>query len=142
MHSLEKITKLIKELKGFTLVESMITSAIVATVVVGYLGTTIVMQQTTQGIYEETIALQDANRVIEQMRNSAATGTFPSNVTGSFNGSVTGYSSLPSGNTETVTVAYVSASANPLDATVTVSYLANAKRSTSLSMRTYITQRT
>lgn len=116
----------------------MITMVVVAVVVLGFMSSATGVQHQGQAAYQRAIALQDANQVIEQMRNAAASGTFPANVTGSFNGTVSGYSSLPS---EAVSVAYVSATANPLDTTVTVSYLENGRRTTSASIRTYITQR-
>lgn len=123
---------------GFTLIEMMITAIVVATVVLGFMGAATGIQMQGEAAHQRSIALQDANRVIEQMRNAAATGTFPANVTTAYSGSVSGYTSLPS---ETVSVSYVSSTANPLDATVTVSYLENSRRSTSAALRTYITQR-
>lgn len=127
-----------KKEKGFTLIEVMITAVVVAVVVLGFLGSATALQSANRAAFERTIALQDANQVIEAMRNTAATGTFPSNVTSVYSGTVSGYSNLPS---ESVSVSYASPTANPLDVTVTVSYNENSVRPTSASIRTYMTQR-
>lgn len=125
---------------GFTLVEIMITAVVVAVVVLGFLNSAMGVQTSSQAAYERSVAIQDAHQVIEAMRNLAASGTFPTNVTTTYSngGTVSGFTNLPS---ETITVAYASATANPLDATVTVSYLENSRRSVSAQVRTYITQR-
>lgn len=127
-----------KNEKGFTLIEIMITTIVVALVILGFVGATTSVQKVNQAAYERSVSFQDANRVVEQMRDAAASGTFPSNVTSSFSGAVSGFSSLTN---QTVTVSYADASADPLDATVTVSYLENGTRAVSNSIRTFITQR-
>ncbi len=126
--------------KGFTLVEVMITAFVVVTILVGFLGSATAIQSANQAAYERNIALQDANQVIEQLRNTAATGTFPSNVTTAYpnGGTVAGYTSLTN---EAVRVTYASTTANPLDVRVTVSYSENGNRTMSVSLRSYITQR-
>jgi prepilin-type N-terminal cleavage/methylation domain-containing protein len=130
-----------KNQKGFTLIEIMITMVVVVVVVLGFLTSSTAIQTQGRAAFERSMALQDANRVIEQMRNAAASGTFPGNVTGTFSGSVSGFGSLPTGSNETITVSYASATADPLDATITVSYLENGRRAQTASLRTYITQR-
>ena len=126
--------------EGFTLIELMITMVVVVLVIVGFMGANFAIQRSSEAAYSRTVALQDANRVIEAMRNLAASGTFPTNVTGTYSdgGTVSGFSNLTS---ETVTVSYANSSANPLDATVTVSWSENGVRTVSTSLRTYITQR-
>lgn len=126
--------------KGFTLIELMITVAVVVTIVVGFLGATTALQMANQAAYERSVALQDANQVIEQIRNTAGTGTFPANVTAVYanNAAVSGFTTLTN---EAVTVAYANAAADPLDVTVTVSYSENGRRTMSTKLRTYITQR-
>lgn len=124
--------------KGFTLIEIMIAAVVVAVVVLGFMGASTGIQMQGEAAHQRSIAIQDANRVIELMRDAAATGTFPANVTSAYSGTLSGYTSLPS---ESVSVAYASTSANPLDVTVTVSYLENSRRTTSAAVRSYITQR-
>ena len=126
--------------KGFTLVELMITTAVVVTIVVGFLGSTTALRLANEGAYERGIALQDANQVIEQIRTTAASGTFPANVTAVYaNGAAV--SGFPTLTTEAVTVSYASATADPLDVTVTVSYKENGTRTLTQTLRTYVTQR-
>jgi hypothetical protein len=74
------------------------------------------------------------------MRNTAATGVFPGNVTAVFpnGGIVNGFNTLTA---ETVTVTYANPASNPLDVTVTVSYWENGRRATNTALRTLITQR-
>ena len=128
--------------KGFTLVEIMITTVVVSIVLLGFVSSSSGIQRQGEAAYQRAMALQDANQVIEQMRNLAATGTFPANVTGTFNGAVAAsYAHMPSSSAETISVSYANASANPLDATVTVSYSENGTRATTAAIRTYITQR-
>src|SRR5262249_15806343 len=116
----------IKNEQGFTLIEIMIAASVVAIVVLGFLNSALGIQTSTQAAFERSTAVQDAHQVIEAMRNTAASGTFPSNVTTAYSngGTVSGFSNLTS---ESVTVSYADAAANPLDATVTVSYNENAR---------------
>lgn len=125
---------------GFTLIELMATISIVALALLAYVGGNVVIGQNVEVAYERSMAFQDAQRVIEQMRNLAATGTFPANVTSVYpnGGTVTGYSNIPS---EQVSVSYVDPAVNPLDATVTVTWMANGLRTSTASLRTLITQR-
>lgn len=129
------------EQSGFTLVELMITAAVVVIIVLGFLNSSTRMQSANQAAHERSVALQDANQVIELMRSAAATGTFPANVTGTYanGGTVAGFTTLTN---ETVTVTYANAAADPLDVTVTVAYRENGTRNVTATLRTYITQRT
>lgn len=130
-----------KSQQGFTFVELMITMVVVILLVTGFLGSTTALQAASTAAYERGVALQDANRVIETMRNTAASGTFPGNVTSVYSngGIVSGFNTLTN---EQVRVTYASATANPLDTTVTVTYNSNGTRASTVTLRTYITQRT
>jgi prepilin-type N-terminal cleavage/methylation domain len=130
----------LKSEKGFTLVEVMITMVVVLLLLVGFLGSATAIQAANLAAYERSIALQDANRVIETLRSAAAVGTFPENVTDLYadGGEVSGYEALTD---EVVTVDYADPEADPLDVTVTVSYSENGNRDMSVTLRTYITQR-
>lgn len=133
--------KLLKSQNGFTLIEVMITMVVMAAALLAILTANAMVSQTSEGAYQRLVAIQDANQVIERMRNTAATGTFPGNVTAVYpnGGTVAGFTSLTN---ETVTVAYASTVTNPLDVTVTVSYLENGRRAANTAMRSIITQRT
>ena len=124
--------------KGFTLIEVVITVAVVAFALVAYLGANYAIEKASESAYQKSVAIQDAQQTLERMRSTAATGTFPGNVTSAFSGSISGYSNLPS---ETVAVSYVDATANPLDTTVTVTYLQNGTRTVTNTIRTLISQR-
>lgn len=130
--------KLLNNEKGLTLVEIMISMVVVAVLLIGIMIGNTVIQQANEAAFERTRAIQDTNQVMELMRRTAASGNFPSNVTSVYNGTVSGYTSLPS---EAVTVSYVSATANPLDATVTVTWLENGRRAATSSLRALVTQR-
>ena len=105
-----------------------------------YIGGNVKIGQSTAAAYEQTVAYQDMNRVLEQMRDTAKTGTFPTNVTTIYpqNGTVSGFNNLTS---ESITVSYVSAIADPLDVTLSTSWNSNGVRIISKSLRTLITQR-
>jgi prepilin-type N-terminal cleavage/methylation domain-containing protein len=125
---------------GFTLVELMIALVVITLVIGGYVGANIAAQRNSEEMHERTIAIQDANRTIEQIRNVSRTGTFPSNVTTEFppNGAVAGFANLTN---EQVVVSYVNANGNPLLATVTVTWLSYPQRQNTERVQCYITQR-
>jgi len=125
---------------GFTLIELMIALFVIALVIAGYVGANIRIQRNTEEMHERTLAIQDANRGIEQMRSASRTGTFPENVVALYpqNSQISGFDDLTN---EQVTVTYADATANPLDATVTVTWLSYAGRQNSEAVQTYITQR-
>lgn len=129
-----------KNEKGFTFVEVMITMVVVVLVLLGYMGANMNIQHASEAAYQRTVALQDANRVVELIRNVAATGQFPANVTTAYPGgaAVGGFTNLPG---ERVFVAYRNQAADPLDVTVTVSWLENGVRAVNTAIRTYVTQR-
>ena len=118
----------------------MITMAVLVVTLLGFMGANTAVQQSSAAAFERAVAVQDANQVIERMRNTAAAGTFPANVTGLFpnGGAVNGFNTLTS---ELIIVTYVNPAANPLDATVTVRWLEKGVRNVDTSLRTLITQR-
>lgn len=127
--------------KGFTLIELMIAMVVAVLALVGYVGATTHIQQTSESAFERSVAIQDANRVIEQIRNAASTGNFPGNVLGSFpnNGAVAGFNSLTA---QQVTVSYADTTADPLDTFVVVAWNENGRRPASVTLRSLVTQRT
>ena len=135
-----------KSEKGFTLIEIMITVAIMSVALIGLLYANTKMQQSGAAAFERAVAMQHANQVIENMRNLAATSlatvttTFTNGgtVASSYYTQTSSTESLPS---EAVTVSYVSTAADPLDTTVTVTWLSNGVRTVSKSLRTLITER-
>lgn len=125
--------------RGFTLTELVIAAAVMVIAILSMMQSSFSVMNVSQASYQKSVAMQDANTLLENMRDLAATGTFPANVTGTYaNNSTVSYSNLPS---ETATITYASSTANPLDVRVTVSYLENSVRSTSVTVRSYITQR-
>ena len=126
--------------KGFTLIEIMIAMCVSVIAILGFITAVTSIRQSSEGAYERTIALQDANRVIEQMRDAATSGTFPDNVTAAYpnNAAVSGFTNLTS---QQVSVSYANSTADPLDVTVTVTWLEHGRRSMTKAIRTFITQR-
>ncbi|MFH0984984.1 MAG: hypothetical protein V1882_05550 [Candidatus Omnitrophota bacterium] len=137
---MRKRNGLLNERTGFTFAELMIALVVTTLVVGGYVGANLKAQQNSEAMHERTLAIQDANQVIEQMRNTSRTGTFPNNVVAAYpnDGTLTGFSGLTD---EEVTISYASATANPLDTTITVTWTSYAGRSETETVRTYITQR-
>ena len=129
-----------KKEEGFTLIEIMIAMCVSVIAILGFITAITSIRQASESAYERTIALQDANRVIEQMRNTATSGTFPGVVTTAYpnNATVSGFSNLTN---EQVAVGYANTTANPLDVTVTVTWLEHGRRAMTKSIRTFITQR-
>lgn len=127
--------------KGFTLIEVVITVGVVGFALVSYLGANYAIEKASEGAYQKSVAVQDAQQVIEHMRSLAQTGTFPGNVTATYpnNATLLTYTNL---NGESINISYANATADPLDVTVTVTYNQNSTRAISNSIRTLITQRT
>lgn len=98
-------------------------------------------QRTSEGSYEQMVAIQDAHRAIELIRNTASSGgIFPQSVTGAFpnNGLVGGFNNLFN---EQVRVNYANPIADPLDVTITTTWLEGGLRNRTAQLRTLITQR-
>lgn len=130
-----------KKTKGFTLIELTISLFVIALGLLGMLMANSTIQRMSESAHEEMLAVQDAERLVELMRNASAAGNFPTNVTAVY---PNGYSApvfsagLVNG---TLAVSYVNPSADPLDVTVTTSWRKLGVRNTSLQLRTLMTQR-
>jgi len=125
--------------RGFTLIEVSITIVVGSLALLGILLAITTMRQTSQAHFERSVALQDANQVIEAMRNTANENGIASLPTTYIEETgLTGYASLSD---QEVFVSYGDIPADPLDVTVTVTWDENGTRDTSVSLRTYITQR-
>lgn len=137
---MKRLVRLFKSNEGFTLIELMIAMAVIVLALVGYIGANSAIQRTGEAAFERSVAIQDANRVLEQMRSAAALGEFPQSVLDAFpnGGTVAGFTSLSN---QQVRVNYIDASADPLDATVTVTWRQNGLRDVSVTLRTLMTQR-
>lgn len=137
---MKRMKELLENQGGFTLIELMIALVVISVVIVGFIGANVLAQRNNEDMHERTTAVQDANRAIEQMRNISRTGTFPANVVAVYpnNSTLTGFDSLPN---EEVTASYANATANPLDVTITVTWLSYSQRASEEVIRTYITQR-
>lgn len=92
--------------KGFTLIEVMITVAVVSISMIGLLYANTKIQHSAQSAFQRSVAMQEAHRVMEEIRLFANTPSscsdFPtcvsdSSVAGSFphNTARTGFTSLP-----------------------------------------------
>jgi prepilin-type N-terminal cleavage/methylation domain-containing protein len=130
----------IKSQFGFTIIELMIALLVLTVMIAAFVGANGAAQRTAEEMNQRTVAIQDANRVIEQMRDSSKTGTFPANVVAAYpqDGDAAGISSLLD---EVITVTYADTTANPLVATVTVTWTTYTGRQYTEAVETYITQR-
>lgn len=147
--------------RGFTIVEIMIALLVTTLVIAGSVGGNIFAQRNSEEMHERTVAIKTANRLIEMMRYESRTGTFPANVVTRFPDPDpqvivpqfidTTTDESPNLTDKSVRVSYcrgvsspcpsADTTANPLDVTVTVSWLAYTGVERSESIRTYITQR-
>lgn len=125
---------------GFTFIEVMTALAIASITILMVLMSNTTLQKANDASYERSVAAQDANQVIERIRETAMYGEFPSNVLSEYpnNSTVANFSSLTN---QQVTVSYADTSADPLSLTVTVSWDENGLRQVSKSVRALITQR-
>ena len=127
---------------GFTFIELMIALLVASLTILVCVASQNKLQVNAETAYQQKVAAQDAHRLIEQMRLSAKTGTFPANVVAAFPaGSISGYTSMASSSSQTMTLAYTSAVTDPLDVIVTVSWTGNNQRSMSQTVRTMMTAR-
>lgn len=128
--------------RGFTLVELMIALFVAFLVIAGYIGANVTIQRNAEETFERSLAIQDANQVIERIRDVVANAStnFQTTVLASYpNGSpVEGFTNLTD---EVVTVSYVDTAANPLDTTVTVTWTSHTRRTMTATLKTLITKR-
>ncbi len=123
--------------QGFTLIELIISLAIIVPVLLGAIGLNVYVFRMNETSRRAVVALQDAHTVIERIRNlsetslAQVTSTYPSGQT------VSGFSNLPS---EQVTVTYPNASTDPLVITVTASWV-DRQGAMNRSLATQVTHR-
>ncbi len=141
---------------GFTIIELMIALLVLTAMIAAFVGANGAAQRNAEEMNERTVAIQDANHVIEEMRNDAKNATtcppgntactFPSNVTSRYNGTVSGISNLAD---EAITVAHTVVATGTsnaitydlLKSTVTVSWTSYTGRPFTETVETYLTQR-
>lgn len=128
-----------KGIKGFTFIELLICIAIIIPVLLGVIGVDIYMTRAGDTSRQVINALQDANTVIERIRNTASnqgltavTAAYPSGQ------AVAGFATLTN---EQVVVTYPSATADPLTITVTVTWQNSEGRNMSRALATQVTRR-
>ena len=127
--------------RGFALLELLVAVAVIAIGLSAALLVNTYARQNGELMNERMVALQDAHRVTELMRNASSTGSFPTNVVTAFpnTAAVGGYNNLTN---EQVTVRYASTTADPLDITVTVGWRQRGVRNATTQLRTLMTKRT
>ncbi len=130
-----------KQSSGFTVLEVVLTLAIVVTIFLAVMGTYIGLAGLTEASRNTTRAMADAQVVLERIRNSSATNL--ATVTGT---NWTTWAVNPGGLTsltnEVVTVSYLpgGANADPLNVTVTVTWLERGHNK-QVAVNTLLTQR-
>ena len=134
------MSRKLKGENGFALLELMIAIAVIAVGLLAMLHANTSSRQMGEGMNERTVALEDAQRLVELMRNTSATGAFPANVTAAYpsGAAVAGFNNLTN---EQVGVSYANTTADPLDITVTVGWRARGIRNVSTELRTLMTKR-
>lgn len=142
MNQIERHNRKRNSEKGFTLIEVLFSMGIIVIAVIGIIAADIMIQKNSESAHESAVALQDASRVVEQIRLSAfgASVRFPADVVTSFpnSGLVAGFANLTQ---ETVRVTYTDPTANPLAVTVTVNWISNQNRNSTVALRSLVTQR-
>lgn len=122
--------------KGFTLIEVMITMVVVSVAILMTLAGNSKIQLATEGAFERTLALQDNNQVLEQMRNDArALSDFPKDIVDTYEEGCRVVNPPPPARkkfyfsdqlvNQEVAVFYEDTTADPLDVTVMVCWLRN-----------------
>jgi prepilin-type N-terminal cleavage/methylation domain-containing protein len=135
--------------RGFTLIEVVIVMGIMVAAILAIIEANVAIQRNSEMFFEKTVALQHAQRLLEQMRVTASTagGSFPSNLINNYPNN-TVYRSTMSAYTwlglssETMTVSYASTASDPLDATITVNWQTPQNRAATATLRSLITKRT
>lgn len=140
---------------GFTLIELMVGLLVLTLMIGAFVGANARAQRTAEEMNERTVALQDANHVIEEMRTNAKNATtclngtactFPSTVTSRYNGTVSGINNLIN---EAITATYTTVATATVDThtyvvlkyTVTVTWTSYTGRPFTETVVTYISQR-
>lgn len=142
MTSVQETKNWIHSERGFTYIELMIALIVASLTILFCVMSQNILQVNAETAYESKVAVQDAHRLLEQMRLSAKTGTFPANVVAAYPaGSISGYTSMPSSSSETMTLVYTSSTADPLDVIVTVTWTGNNRRASTQTLRTMMTAR-
>jgi len=126
---------------GFTMIELMVSIIVVGFALLAVLLANTAIQQASERARERMIATQDAHRVVELIRNASVNGNFPANVVTAFpnGGAVAGFNNLTN---EQVVASYSNTAVDPLDITVTTTWLEQGRRNALVQLRTLMTQRT
>jgi prepilin-type N-terminal cleavage/methylation domain-containing protein len=136
------IKESLKSQTGFTIIELMIALFVLSLLVVGYIGANVMAQRNTEDMNERTVAIQDANRVIEQIRDASNTEgwDFPADTVAAYpdGASVGGFEHLSD---EVVTVSYDDPNGDPLHVAIAVTWTSYTGRVHTETVETYITQR-
>ena len=129
----------VKSSEGFTLVEVVITLFVCVVTLTAVLFSNGRVGAANETAFQRMTAVQDAHRIIERMRMTARTGTFPNNVMNVYpdGAQVQGFQNLTN---EQAVVTYTGA-ADPLDVTVTVSWQDPSGRQMQYQLYTFMTQR-
>jgi prepilin-type N-terminal cleavage/methylation domain-containing protein len=140
--------KFLQSENGLTLIETMITMAVVAIVLLGIMIGNTVIQQASTAAFERTRAVQAAHQVVESIRKTAQSGTFPANVLAEYpdGQEVEGITSYE--NNARVVVSYTDtngeaglANDSYLNVNVNVTWLENGRRAASTDLKALVTQR-
>ena len=126
--------------RGFTLLEVVITIAVVMISFLALMFSNMIIQRNNDMFYQRTVASQDAHQVMERIRDTATFGLFPNNVTDQYpdGADVPGFSNLQG---QQIIVDYSSALSDPLDITITVNWLEDGFRNVSYTLSSIVTQR-
>ena len=123
------------------MIELMVSIIVIGFALLAVLLANTAIQQASERARERMIATQDAHRVVELIRNASVNGNFPANAVTAFpnGGAVAGFSNLTN---EQVVASYANTAADPLNITVTTTWLELGRRNVSVQLRTLMTQRT
>lgn len=130
--------------RGFTLIEVIITIVISALAISGMLATNTLLHKNNAAAYDRVVALQEVNRVIEQMREAATNGLFPNNLLNAFPNNST-INNLTNLKEEVITIQYATLQGggypDPMDVSVSIRWRDDHLRIMNYSLNTLMTQR-